>query len=137
MAEEFRITHRCAGPKLSLTREQLNDKIDRLLEGTQKQPPTVILTPDQEARLKETRNEGLPNLFDIGEVFGLGIDGQAFARQACGNDVTELIEAVPIDGEVHEVKCPKCGTIATVRRVPADEAEAESQVQESDTDEQN
>jgi hypothetical protein len=125
MAEDFRIIYRCAGRKCPLTSEGLNAKIDKLFAGVEK--GTVILTPDQAARLHETRDEGLPNMFDIGGVFGLGNDGQAFVRNDCGVDVTELIEAVPFDGEVHEVSCPKCGTVATVRRVPSEEVEAASE----------
>jgi hypothetical protein len=38
----------------------------------------------------------------------------------CGKNVTELINAVPEDGEVHGVECPNCGTVTTVRRAPAE-----------------
>jgi len=38
-------------------------------------------------------------------------------RVACGLDITELIEAVPWDGEVHKVACPQCGTETSVRRL--------------------
>jgi predicted RNA-binding Zn-ribbon protein involved in translation (DUF1610 family) len=45
-------------------------------------------------------------------------------RKPCGMDVTELIEEVPWDGEVHSVTCPNCGTETTVRRSAAAESEA-------------
>lgn len=38
----------------------------------------------------------------------------------CGNDLTALTAAVPDDGLDHAIKCPKCGTVARVRRHPDD-----------------
>jgi hypothetical protein len=29
-------------------------------------------------------------------------------RKGCGTNLTELINAVPVDGVAHEVACPKC-----------------------------
>lgn len=39
----------------------------------------------------------------------------------CNTDITGLIEAVPVDGADHEVKCPRCGNVSSVRRLPADD----------------
>lgn len=41
-------------------------------------------------------------------------------RVGCGRDTTDLILSVPFDGEVHEVTCPTCGTITSVRNTPKD-----------------
>lgn len=41
-------------------------------------------------------------------------------REGCGFDMTEVIEAIPQDGEVHDYECPKCGNTGTVRRTPPD-----------------
>lgn len=43
-------------------------------------------------------------------------------RKPCGMDMTDLIEAVLWDGEVHTVECPNCGTETSVRRAAADAA---------------
>jgi hypothetical protein len=40
-------------------------------------------------------------------------------RVPCGLDITELIDTVPWDGEVHTVTCPNCGTETSVRRAAA------------------
>jgi hypothetical protein len=40
-------------------------------------------------------------------------------RVPCGLDVTELVDSVPWDGEVHTVTCPNCGTETSVRRAEA------------------
>lgn len=34
-------------------------------------------------------------------------------RNACGQDVNELIAASELDGEEHQVTCPTCGTVIT------------------------
>lgn len=119
MADESKIVYRCAGPKVEASEFALHQIINKLLEGKEK--GTVILDDDQVARLRETRDAGVPNLFTIGQTFGLGNDGKPFVREDCGADVSGLIESVPADGEVHEVKCSKCGTVATAKRMPAPE----------------
>lgn len=119
------IIYRCAGAKTPITVDELNARIDKLFAGVEK--GTVILTDDQVARLKETRDEGLPNMFDIGGIFGLGNDGQAFVRNDCGFDVTELIAAIPADGELHEVTCPRCGVTGRHRTTPGAEVEPETE----------
>jgi hypothetical protein len=121
----FQVKFNCAGPKVERSKQWLEDQIESLLVGAEK--GMVRLTDAQAAQLKATAVEGAPGLFDIGGVFGLGADGQAFERVPCGIDVTDLINAVPVDGEVHEVACPKCRTIATVRRVPSDNLSAEAE----------
>lgn len=50
-----------------------------------------------------------PRIFQEGEVLG---------REGCGFDVTELIEAIPFDGQDHSVECPQCRTVASVMRAP-------------------
>ncbi len=37
-------------------------------------------------------------------------------RAGCGFDLTEMIERLPLDGEVHELTCPWCGNVTHVRR---------------------
>lgn len=49
-----------------------------------------------------------------------GKRGKGTKRQGCGQDMTKLVNRVPEDGKVHEVKCPTCYTVATVRRTPKD-----------------
>lgn len=121
MADENQITYTCSGPKLPLSMDDLTARINKLFE--QIENGTANISEDQQARLRETRDEGAPNTFDIAGLFGLDSQGQAFVRQTCGQNITELIEAVPVDSEVHEVTCPKCGTVATVRRVPTSDLE--------------
>ncbi|MCI0488925.1 MAG: hypothetical protein L0229_20225 [Blastocatellia bacterium] len=41
-------------------------------------------------------------------------------RAGCGLDITELVQAVEVDGETHEIECPRCGNVATVTRTPED-----------------
>lgn len=43
----------------------------------------------------------------------------------CGNDLTALIAAVPEDANDHLVKCPRCGNVSIVCRVPKDQVEGE------------
>lgn len=38
------------------------------------------------------------------------------SRIARGEDIAELIEALPNDGEEHEIACPACGTVAIIRK---------------------
>lgn len=122
MAEvEFKPIYRCAGPKVEATEFAMHQIINGLLEGREK--GTVKLTEDEVAQLLETRDEGVPHLFTIGQTFGLGQDGKAFIREECGVDVSDLIEAVPFDGEVHEITCPNCSTVSTVRRTPHEDNE--------------
>lgn len=45
-------------------------------------------------------------------------DDDSNERVGCGADLTELILDVDEDGEVHEVTCPECENVATVRRTP-------------------
>lgn len=53
---------------------------------------------------------------------GPRVDDESKERAGCGADLTELIRDIDEDGEVHEVECPDCGNVATVRRTPpADE----------------
>ena len=52
---------------------------------------------------------------------GPRVDDESAERIGCGADLTELIEDLPFDGEVHEVSCPECETVCTVRRIPPDE----------------
>jgi hypothetical protein len=44
-------------------------------------------------------------------------------RAGCGHNITDLIENVPFDGEVHTLECPRCGNIFTVRRAPEEALE--------------
>lgn len=37
-------------------------------------------------------------------------------RKGCGYDVTSIIEKLPFDGDVHEIACPQCGNVISVRR---------------------
>lgn len=46
------------------------------------------------------------------------------AGPGCGYELTSIINAVPKDGDVYEVECPKCGTKGSVRRTPDAPAEA-------------
>lgn len=38
--------------------------------------------------------------------------------KGCGQDLTALIEALPVDGEDHEYNCPKCGATRRASRIP-------------------
>lgn len=37
-------------------------------------------------------------------------------RRGCRADLTALITALPVNGQVHEITCPACGNIVSVRR---------------------
>ena len=37
-------------------------------------------------------------------------------RVGCGTILNDLINEVQQDGEVHEITCPSCGTVISVRR---------------------
>lgn len=45
-------------------------------------------------------------------------EGELVGRTDCGRDITSLVEAVPWDGKEHEVFCPDCGNVGTVKRIP-------------------
>lgn len=36
----------------------------------------------------------------------------------CGQDLTTLIQAIPVDGQDYSIHCPRCGTAASVMRAP-------------------
>lgn len=44
-------------------------------------------------------------------------------RIGCGEDLTEIIEAVPADGEEREYECPKCGNTGDVMKTPGGNGE--------------
>jgi len=41
-------------------------------------------------------------------------------REGCGFDMTEVIAAIPDDGDVYEYECPECGNTGTVRKTPTE-----------------
>ena len=45
-------------------------------------------------------------------------DETSMERRGCGADLTELIAVVAEDGRPHAIKCPKCGNMSSVSRVP-------------------
>ena len=38
--------------------------------------------------------------------------------EPCGNDLTELANTVPVDGQTYEITCPACGAVARVTHTP-------------------
>lgn len=112
-------TYRCNGPIGEITQEEFAALMDTI------KPP--FLNEADYARLQD------PDAFfttDPMVVKGKQIaitrrpGGVVAVRSHCGVDVSKGILAVPEDGEVHEVSCPKCGTVTTVRRTPPAKAEA-------------
>jgi|SRR5215831_19417791 len=117
--QSMKITYNCQGPKRAIDDEEFAE----LLE----QYKGVMAPGDIEALKVE---EGQP--FSTGPIYHKG-RGLAFirtdsgkeVREHCGANITDLIEKVPVDGESHSVKCPKCGRESTVRKIggPAQESE--------------
>jgi len=108
--EDLRITYTCQGKKSPM--EQ--DEFDELLEEYKS-----VMAPGDLERLNV--EEGQP--FSTGAIYrkGRGLmfirtDSGKEIREYCGNNITELVEKVPADGEDHSVKCPKCGNEVGVRK---------------------
>jgi hypothetical protein len=107
------ITYSCNGPVMDLHQDDFDNLVAAL------KPPYI--SPDAYAVLIE------PNTFGaIGPVVVKGKqllilrrpENQFAVRAFCGANLTELIGEVAEDGDVHEVTCPTCGTVATIRRTP-------------------
>jgi len=47
------------------------------------------------------------------------IDGQVHFS-GCDADITQQIVDTPIDGRDHDITCPNCGSVLSIKRVPAD-----------------
>jgi|GEM_PF-3947444 len=43
-------------------------------------------------------------------------EGEFVGQSSCGADLTLVVEAVPPDGQDHEITCPSCGRISQVMR---------------------
>lgn len=52
-----------------------------------------------------------PRVFQEGEYLG---------HKGCGQDLTAVFEAMPADGQDHEIECPMCGTVGTHMKTTAD-----------------
>ena len=48
-------------------------------------------------------------------------------RKGCGEDLTEVIEALPVDDREHVYKCPRCGNKGTARRTSAQQLKSEAE----------
>lgn len=42
-------------------------------------------------------------------------------RMGCGEDLTELVRAIPGDGEDHQIQCVVCGNVVTCMRKDPEE----------------
>lgn len=120
---EAKTIYRCNGPKRRITDAALEKIIAKYLKMDEE--GKAKLTDDhyqQFALMEETKGSATYGVAAVdlgGHVFGRDTEGP-FERDLCGYNVTELIEAIPIDGEPHEVRCPKCGTVGSHVRTPVD-----------------
>ncbi len=69
------------------------------------------------------RREEIPARDENGSVI-LGDDGRPVIEEVkthvapCGQNLTALYDQVPADGEDHYVKCPQCGNVSRVTKLP-------------------
>lgn len=71
-------------------------------------------------RLAGTRKRGIRTR----KQRGLGPDSAYDAPVRCRQDLTALVQALPADGQDHQITCPKCGNVARVMRAKTAEAAA-------------
>lgn len=109
------IQYRCAGSKIAQSEEWLQERVASSLEKEKK--GIYKLTDDQKSRFVEMLRDKAIYQFDLEGIFGRDSNGP-YSRVTCGEDVGPLIAAVPEDGDLYEITCPKCGTKATLRRTP-------------------
>ena len=57
---------------------------------------------------------------------GPRVKEDSIERKGCGASLDKLINKVKADGKDHGIECPSCGNLSSVRKVPADQVEAEA-----------
>ena len=119
-AARNRIPYFCMGPRYSdKEREQVRKQ---MVEAERERRRAALV---EEARMKaEDKDEEFDEdsvevpAHMVQHVKAEDYDPTVPWRRGCGWDITEIIEAIPIDGREHVHQCPKCGTKGTHRRVP-------------------
>lgn len=106
------ITYTCKGRRISVAeeRERLRTRIrhhEHLTKQVDAQHRTAL---DKKAGELHGQLAALDGRDDAEEV----------ARAGCGCDLTDVIQAIPEDGETYEPECPDCGLAFTVVRTPPD-----------------
>jgi len=110
--EPLVIENRCAGAVLE-SEEQVKALLQRM-------KPPILNEEDYEALIAPDTLRAIGPVIYRGQQYWLvrAPENKLQVRKYCGQRLDELISAIPFDGEVHSIQCPKCGLESTVRRVP-------------------
>jgi hypothetical protein len=117
-----RITYTCLGPEHALDPQEYEEALDYLQKKLDPEIYEKMGDPDLFWTIGPVQFKGKLRLFHHRPE---GSGGDSY-REYCGVDITELIEAVPVDGDTHEVICLRCGTVnICTKTLPAEEVDEE------------
>jgi|SRR5215831_3870563 len=119
-----RIKYTCLGPEHMFDPADYTEALEYLQKKTDAETHEKMSDPDTFWTIGPLQFKGKLRLIHHRPE---GSGGDSY-REYCGTDITDLIEAVPADGDTHDVTCPKCGAVnPCTKTVPPEPEPAEKE----------